>query len=98
LNPGIGPKVIVKKLSSGPVATAAEAACRHRREVCRRACARAGIAPGGKAGGSGDRVSACGDGAKAGSAGRGGGAGKKKGKGWCDRRVTEEEEILTSQD
>jgi hypothetical protein len=71
---------------------------RLRGEACRRACARAGIAPGGKAGGSGDRISASGDSDRAGSAGGGGGASKKKGKGWCDRRVTEDEEILTSQD
>jgi hypothetical protein len=62
-----------------------------------RALARAGTHPIGGAGGSGDQDFAhCGD-AEAGGAG-GGGARKKKSKRWCGRRVTEEEEVLTSQD
>jgi hypothetical protein len=65
--------------------------------VCWRACVRAGVAPGGRAGGSGDRVSAHGDGVRADTADGGGGVSQKKSKGWCDRRVTEEEEILTGQ-
>ncbi len=66
--------------------------------MCWRACVRAGVAPGGQAGGGGDRVSACSDGVRADTANGGGGASQKKGKGWCDRRITEEEEILASQD
>ena len=64
----------------------------------RRACVRAGIAQGGQAGGGGDRVSAYGDGVRADTANGGGGVSQKKGKDWCDRRITEEEEILASQD
>ncbi len=64
--------------------------------MSRRAFARAGIHPSGRAGGSGDKDFAhCGD-AKAGSAG-GGGARKKKSKRWCGRGVTREEEVLASQ-
>jgi hypothetical protein len=65
-------------------------------ETSRRARARAGISPSGRAGGSGDKDFARGDDAKAGSAG-GGGVRKKKSKRWCGRRVTKEEEVLTSQ-
>jgi hypothetical protein len=61
-------------------------------ETSRRACARAGIAPSGKAGGSGGQDFAHGDNVKAGNAG-GGGARKKKSRGWCGRRVTKEEEV-----
>jgi hypothetical protein len=58
----------------------------------RRALARAGIHPSGRAGGSGDKdFTHCGD-AKADDAG-GGGARKKKSKRWCGRGVTEEEEV-----
>jgi hypothetical protein len=65
-------------------------------DTSRRALARAGTHPSGRADGSGDKDFAhCGD-AKAGGAG-GGGARKKKSKCWCDRRVTEEEEVLASQ-
>jgi len=39
--------------------------CRRGSKVCRRACVRARIALGGQAGGSGDRVSAYGDGVRA---------------------------------
>jgi hypothetical protein len=65
-------------------------------DTSRRACARAGIGPGGRAGGSGDKDFAHGDDVEAGSAG-GGGARKKKSRRWCDRRVTKEEKILASQ-
>ncbi len=56
------------------------------------------VAPGGQAGSGGDRVSAYSDGVRADTANCGGGVSQKKGKDWCDRRVAEEEEILTSQD
>jgi hypothetical protein len=62
----------------------------------RRALARAGTPPSGRAGGSGDKDFApCGD-AEAGGAG-GGSARIKKSKHWCGRGVTEEEEVLASQ-
>jgi hypothetical protein len=65
-------------------------------DTSRRACARAGIAPSGRVGGSGDKDFAHGDDVKAGSAG-GCGARKKKSRSWCGSRVTKEEEVLTSQ-
>jgi hypothetical protein len=63
----------------------------------RRALARAGTDPSGRAGGSGDKDFAQGGSAKAGSVG-GGGVRKKKNRHWCGRGVTNEEEVLTSQD
>jgi hypothetical protein len=65
-------------------------------DTSQRALARAGTDPRSRAGGSGDKdFTHCG-GVKAGSA-SGGGARKKKSKRWCGRGVTEEEEVLTSQ-
>ncbi len=65
-------------------------------DTSRRALARAGTDPSGRAGGSGDKDFAHSGDAKAGNAG-GGGVRKKKSKHWGGRRVTEEEEVLTSQ-
>ena len=67
---------------------------RRKCEVCWRACARVRDASGGQAGSMGDRVSACSDGVRAGTASGGGGASQEKSKGWGDGRVTKEEEVL----
>jgi hypothetical protein len=65
-------------------------------DTSQRACVRAGIGPGGRAGGSGDKDFAHGDNIKAGSAG-GSSTRKKKSRHWRGKRVTKEEEVLTSQ-
>jgi hypothetical protein len=59
---------------------------------------RAGVASGGQAGSGGDGVSTCSDCVRADTANGGGGVSQKESKGWCDRRVTKEEEVLASQD
>jgi hypothetical protein len=64
-------------------------------DTSRRARARAGTDPSGRAGGSKDKDFAHGGDAKASSAD--GGARKKKSKRWCGRGVTKEEEVLASQ-
>ena len=62
----------------------------------KRACARAGGAPGGQAGGMLGNGLTSSDGVRAETANGGGGVSQKKSKGWGDRRVTKEEEVLPS--
>ncbi len=86
LNPVVGPKVILRKLSVGPAAAETAAAG-----------VKCAVEPV-----SGPElppaVSAYSDGIRADTTNGGSGVSQKKSKGWCDKRATEEEEVLASQD
>jgi hypothetical protein len=94
INPGIGPKVIVRRISSGPaVAVAAEAAAPRERRA-REPVPELGLSPAARQAAAEMRASPVATTSRPAAPA----AGKRKSKGRCGRRVTKEEEILTGQD